>query len=94
MDGQEHEAFGVYLEFTPPTRLVMTWNYASGGEPLEAGRASRIEADLRATAAGTELTFTHSLLRDAASVASHTNGWTGALAKLVDRLAGRTTPLR
>ena len=94
LDGREHEAYGVYVEFDPPHRLAMTWNYADGGEPIEEGRESRIEADLRATDGGAELTFTHGQLKNAASVASHTQGWTGAFAKLVDRLNGRTTPLR
>jgi len=83
LDGREHEAFGEYLEVTPPSRLVMTWNYAAGGEPEEWGRTSRIEIDLRPTDGGTELTFTHAQLKNAASMASHERGWTGAFAKLV-----------
>lgn len=86
LDGREHEAFGDYLEWAPPHRLVMSWRYAAGGEPLEAGRTSRIEVDLRPIEGGTELTFTHAQLADAASAASHEGGWTGAFVKLVDRL--------
>lgn len=37
---------------------------------------------LRAVAEGTELTFTHSRLRDEESRRSHEEGWTGALDKL------------
>lgn len=84
-DGQEHEAFGEYLEVVPPERLVMSWRYAVGGEPEELGRASRVEFELRPVAGGTELTLTHADLRNAASQASHEHGWAGALVKLVRR---------
>jgi uncharacterized protein YndB with AHSA1/START domain len=87
LDGLEHEAFGEYLEVVPPGRLVMTWRYALGGEPEELGRTSRIEIDLKPVATGTELTFTHADLRNAASQASHEWGWTGSLDKLVRLLA-------
>jgi uncharacterized protein YndB with AHSA1/START domain len=83
LDGHEHEAFGHYLEVDPPRRLAMTWNYAFGGEPEEAGRGSRIEIDLRAIDGGTELTFTHSRLANEVSRLSHKHGWTGSLDKLV-----------
>ena len=82
-DGQQHEAFGEYLEVDPPRRLVMSWRYASGGEPEEAGRTSRLEIEVAAFEGGSELTLTHADLRNAASQVSHENGWTGSLAKLV-----------
>ena len=82
LDGQEHEAFGEYLELARPERVVMSWRYAFGGEPEESGRASRIEIDLKPIETGTELTLTHTALRNEASRASHERGWTGALAKL------------
>lgn len=87
LDGAEHEAFGEYLEVVPPERLVMSWRYAAGGEPEEAGRTSRIEIDLKPFAGGTELTFTHMDLANPASVASHERGWTASLAKLVRQMA-------
>ncbi|MDP3852109.1 SRPBCC domain-containing protein [Phenylobacterium sp.] len=86
LDGQEHEACGEYLEVIPPHRIVMTWRYIFGGEPEELGRVSRIECDLAPIAGGTELTFTHADLRNEASLASHEQGWTGSMAKLVGRL--------
>jgi uncharacterized protein YndB with AHSA1/START domain len=91
-DGQEHEAFGEYLEVVPPERLVMSWRYAAGGEPQELDRTSRIAFELRPVAGGTELTFTHADLRNAVSQASHERGWEGALAKLVRRFAETPDP--
>jgi uncharacterized protein YndB with AHSA1/START domain len=86
-DGQEHEAFGEYLEVAPPERLVMSWRYAAAGEPEELDRTSRVEFELRPVEGGTELTLTHADLRNAASQASHERGWAGALVKLVRRYA-------
>jgi uncharacterized protein YndB with AHSA1/START domain len=86
IDGGEHEAHGEFLDVSPPSRLVMTWKYSFGGEPEELGRMSIIEIDLRPVDGGSELTFTHSKLRNEKSRASHEAGWAGALAKLVVQL--------
>ena len=83
LDGREHEAYGKFLEVAAPRRLVMTWNYAFGGEPEEHGRTSRIEIDLVPLDGGTNLQFTHSELAGEASKLSHAWGWNGSLDKLV-----------
>jgi uncharacterized protein YndB with AHSA1/START domain len=88
LDGLEHEACGEYLELIPPRRLVMTWRWAFGGVPEERGRTSRIEIELKPTADGVELTFTHANLKNVASALLHRGGWTGALNKLVRHLDG------
>jgi uncharacterized protein YndB with AHSA1/START domain len=78
LDGSEHESSGEYLEVVRPQRLAMTWRWAGGEDPGE----SLVEIDLRAIAEGTELTFTHSRLRDEETRRSHEHGWNGALDKL------------
>ena len=83
LNGTEHESTGDYLEVVRPERLVMSWRWTEGGEPLEAGEVSCIEVDLRPIEIGTELTFTHSRLQSEASRISHEEGWSGALDKLV-----------
>jgi len=83
LDGTEHESTGEYLEVVESTRLVMSWQWTSGGEPEEAGESSRIEIDLKRIDIGTEMTLTHARLRTQASQASHEQGWAGALDKLV-----------
>jgi len=87
LDGSEHESSGEYTEVVKPTRLAMTWRWTHGGDPAEAGEESRVEIDLRAIDAGTELTFTHSRLQTEASRDSHKMGWNGALDKLERHLA-------
>ena len=86
LDGLEHEACGECLEVDPPTRLVISWRFASGGEPEELGRISRVSFELRQIEGGVELTLTHADLRNDISAASHGRGWTGSLAKLGRRL--------
>ncbi len=86
MNGQEHEARGEYLEIVRPERVVMSFRWASGGEPLEIGNVSRVEMALRPIGGETELTFTHADLRDHAEP-SHEQGWCAALDKLVRRFA-------
>jgi uncharacterized protein YndB with AHSA1/START domain len=83
LDGTEHESTGEYLEVVESKRLVMSWQWTSGGEPEEDGEESRIEIDLKSTDTGTEITFTHARLRTEASRVSHEQGWAGALDKLV-----------
>jgi uncharacterized protein YndB with AHSA1/START domain len=79
LDGSEHESSGEYLEVVRPERLSMSWRWTGG---VEDPGESLVEIRLRAIVEGTELTFTHSRLRDEESRRSHEEGWTGALGKL------------
>ena len=83
LDDSEHESSGEYLEVAKPERFAMTWRWI--GDEDEGGE-SRIDVDLRAVEEGTEVTFTHSRLASEATRASHGEGWTGALDKLVRHL--------
>ena len=79
LDGSEHESSGEYLEVVRPERLSMSWRWTGG---VEDPGELLVEIRLRAIVEGTELTFTHSRLRDEESRRSHEEGWTGALGKL------------
>ena len=68
-------------------RIVMSWQWTSGGEPRERESVSRLELHLRAIETGTELTLIHAALRDAVSAGNHERGWEGALHKLVRNFA-------
>ena len=78
LDGSEHESRGEYVEVERPRRLAMSWRWLDGEDPGE----SRVEIGLRPIAEGTELTLTHSLLRDDETRLGHEEGWNGALDKL------------
>jgi uncharacterized protein YndB with AHSA1/START domain len=77
LDGEEAECFGEYLEVEPDQRLVFSWHWISTAE-----HESRVTVELRPTADGTELTFTHAQLASEAAAISHREGWTGSLDKL------------
>jgi uncharacterized protein YndB with AHSA1/START domain len=79
LDGTEHESSGEYREVSKSQRLAMSWRWLGEDDSGE----SLVEIGLRAIAEGTELTFTHSQLRDDEIRTSHEQGWSGALDKLV-----------
>ena len=88
LDGKEHESSGQYLDIASPERLSMSWRWTGGAEdPGE----SLLEIRLRAIAEGTELTLTHSRLRDEESRRGHEQGWAGALDKLVRHCTSNRT---
>ena len=64
LSGAEHESSGEYLEVVDSRRLVMSWQWTSGGEPREQENVSRLEFHLRAIDAGTDLTLIHAALHD------------------------------
>jgi uncharacterized protein YndB with AHSA1/START domain len=82
LDGSEHECSGEFLEIEEPRRIVMSYEWTSGGLPQERERVSRLELHLRLIDTGTELTLIHAGLCDEPSAAEHRWGWGGALDKL------------
>jgi uncharacterized protein YndB with AHSA1/START domain len=84
-DGRVHECTGQFLEIDKPSRVVLSWRWAEGGEPdeVEADNVSRVEFRLRPIDTGTELTLIHSALTTEVSATSHEGGWGGALEKLL-----------
>jgi uncharacterized protein YndB with AHSA1/START domain len=84
LPGTEHECTGKFLVLERPKRVVMSWHWV--GREEDPGE-SQVEIILRAIDVGTELTFTHSRLRDEEIRQSHELGWSGALAKLEEYFA-------
>jgi len=78
-DGGASEAAGVYLELTPPERLVFSWALIPGS-----GRRSTVTVQIKADGAACELTLTHEGDADPDTWANRRIGWGAAL----DRLAG------
>ena len=87
LDGSEHECSGEFLELEQPRRIVMSFEWTSGGVPEERERVSRVELHLRLIDTGTELTVIHTGLYDESSAANHSSGWGAALDKLARRFA-------
>jgi uncharacterized protein YndB with AHSA1/START domain len=86
-DGLEHECAGEFLEVVRPEKIVMSWQWTSGGVPQEKEAVSRVEMHLRAIEIGTELTLVHAALHDEASARDHERGWSGALDKFMRNFA-------
>ena len=77
-DGIERDVSGVYRTLEPPRRLSFSWIWS--GQPAH---ESLVTIELRPEGEATHLTLTHAQLPDdAATRASHHDGWTGALNKL------------
>ena len=87
-DGLQHECAGEFLDIVRPERIVMSWRWTSGGEPLEREAVSRVELHLEAIELGTELTLIHAALANEELRRGHEGGWRGALDKLVRTFDG------
>ncbi len=87
LDGSEHECSGEFLEIEQLRRIVMSYQWTSGGLSQERGRVSRLELHLRPIDTGTELTLVPAALADESSASEHGWGWGGALDKLMRGLA-------
>lgn len=85
-DQASYPHHGVYRTIDRPRRLAFTW--VSKGT---LGRESLVTVDFVPQGALTEVVITHEQLPDGAS-ASHTEGWTSALARLAERGASGTSP--
>jgi uncharacterized protein YndB with AHSA1/START domain len=81
-EGEIHTTYGVYREFQPNRKLVMTWIYegphpsADRGESLLTVTFKEIGQDQ------TELTLLHEQIGKAEGVETLRSGWTGALDQL------------
>ena len=77
LNGDEHNATGVYREVVPEKKIVFTWEWPGTPE-----RESLVTFLLEPFDGGTELTLIHKLLPDEEARKSHEDGWKGFLNKL------------
>lgn len=82
-DGGEHHASGNYREVALHRRLVFTWAWRD--TPHE---VSLITLEFTAAGAGTDLAFLQTPFVDEATRDGHEDGWSGALDRLANHLAG------
>ena len=85
LDGERHENRGEYLEIEAPSRLVMSWWWASTPE-----RRSRVTVSIRPIEGGSELTLVHDGFFDQTARDNHLWGWNGTLDKL-ERMTQEST---
>src|SRR5690349_7448714 len=82
-----HTASGEFVEVDPPNRVVFTWGWEEGENPVAPG-SSTVEIELAAEGDGTRLRFVHRGLPTSASVDSHGHGWDHYLPRLGVAAAG------
>lgn len=85
---------GRFIEVTPPTRLVYTWGWLSGGVEGVAPGSTRVDVTLEADGDGTRLRLVHTGLPGGDVAASHGDGWSYFLMRLADVIAGRAPGAR
>ncbi|MGH7444184.1 MAG: SRPBCC family protein [Longimicrobiales bacterium] len=79
-DGRRHEAFGRYLEVTPPERLVYTHQWVDGdGSTPE----TTLTLEFHEAPGGTRMVLTQVGFADAGGRDGHEYGWSSALDNLV-----------
>ena len=79
-DGDSHGGGGKYTEVDRPRRLAFTWTWDRDHDRED--RETLIEIAFAESGGATTVTFTHSNLRDEATVRDHESGWNGALDNL------------
>jgi uncharacterized protein YndB with AHSA1/START domain/DNA-binding transcriptional ArsR family regulator len=81
-----YDARGEFVAVEPNSRVVFTWGWV-GNDGVPPG-SSTVEFTLEPDGDGTLLRLRHSGLPDAASVASHDDGWQHYMARLATASAG------
>ena len=84
LDGDSHGGGGHYTVVDRPRRLAFTWTWDRDDE---GGRETLIEIAFVESGGATAVTFTHSNLRDEATVRDHEEGWNGCFDNLERTLA-------
>jgi uncharacterized protein YndB with AHSA1/START domain len=82
-DGARYVSTGKYLEIVRPERLVFTWGWEGPDR-----RDTLVTVELHARGDETELVLRHERFASSAVRDSHREGWSGALEKLHELVAG------
>lgn len=76
-DAEVHDVSGIYKEFVPNEKLVMSWAWITTPE-----RESQLTIMIKADGDGTILTLLHEMFADEKARDDHIGGWNEALDKL------------
>ena len=76
-DAEVHDVSGIYKEFIPNEKLVMSWTWITMPE-----RESQLTIMLKADGDATILTLLHEMFADEQVRDDHNNGWSQTLDKL------------
>lgn len=79
-DGKDNVVAGVYKEFDPPHKLVMSWKWLEGGSAIDETRVTLLFKSLGPEQ--TEVTLMHDHFTDQDSMEHHKQGWSSVLDQL------------
>jgi uncharacterized protein YndB with AHSA1/START domain len=77
---------GVFREMKRPERLVLTWQWETGGPNDAPGADTLITLTFADVGGKTEMTMRHEGFANADARNTHEHGWTGSFDKLADAL--------
>lgn len=81
-----HPLKGTFLELDAPHKLVMTWQWQTGGKGDVMGAETTVTVELKEVDGKTEMTLTH-ILPNEESKESHNQGWSSSFNKLSAELS-------
>ena len=83
---------GRFVTIDPPSRLVFTYGWESGGVPGVGPGSTRVEITIVARGSGSRLKVVHSLPSEAAP--DHRRGWRWFLGRLAERVGAKSSVIR
>ena len=84
--GEIHTVGGEYQEVDRPERLVYTWQWEEGPEPVQGGNDTVVTVEFVEDGDGTLVKLRHSGFANDEIKGMHAQGWQGVLANLEKRL--------
>ena len=80
--GEIHTVGGEYQEVDRPERLVYTWQWEEGPEPVQGGNDTVVTVEFVEDGDGTLVKLTHTGFPSQEIMGMHEQGWNAVLAKL------------
>jgi uncharacterized protein YndB with AHSA1/START domain len=84
--GEVHTVGGEYREVKPPERLVYTWQWEEGPEPVQGGNETLVTVEFLDDGDGTLVKLTHTGFPSDEVMGMHEQGWNAVLASLEQRV--------
>jgi uncharacterized protein YndB with AHSA1/START domain len=81
-EGEIHTVAGEYHEVDRPERLVYTWQWEEGPEPVQGGNDTLVTVEFVEDGDGTVVKLTHTGFPSQEIMGMHEHGWKAVLAKL------------
>jgi uncharacterized protein YndB with AHSA1/START domain len=84
--GEVHTVVGEYREVNPPERLVYTWRWEEGPEPVQGGNETLVTVEFLDDGDGTLVKLRHTGFPSDEIMRMHEHGWNAVLGNLERRV--------